>query len=284
MYYDIIVINIIIKMAEYKTWVFILFFIILIIIVTYVSVKNFLKKEKIQEGINWPKVPSPKEIGDKMRADFDRIGDKAREVGDKMKGGFEEIGNKMAGFFKDLLNRFKKMGGGLLGIFDGIGDQFVGIGEGLRLGFNDIGLLFEYTGEFILTYAFCGVKFITNLKTCFFYYMIDTILQIMYLPARLFIFIIWLSLYKGVYKLEAKFWNNIRRLDNFNFNYTGVYFTRWPKNIRDLCYNCKRLKVSVLKRKAQDVHDDFDIKMPQLLKKGIDRIKRGSNDLLGAFK
>lgn len=271
-------------MAEQKTWVFILFFIILIILLTIISVQKFIKKEKVQEGINWPKIPSPKEIGDKMRADFDRIGDKAREVGNKMKGGFEEVGNKMGGFFKDLMNRFKKIGDGLLGIFDGIGNEFVGIGEGLRLGFDDIGLLFEYTGEYILTYTFCGVKFISNLKTCFFYYMIDTILQIFYLPVRLFLFIIWISFFKGVYKLEAKAWKNIRLLDNLNFSYTGIYFTRWPRDIRELCYNCKRLKVSVLKGKAQDVDDDFNIKMPQLLRKGIDQMKRGSDDLLGAFK
>ena len=271
-------------MEEHKTWVFMLFFIIFIIIISIVSYKNFMeKKEGFKEGIDWPKIPSPQEIGDRMRADFDRIGDKAREVGDKMKGGFNEIGDKMGGIFKDIINRFKKMGDGLLGIFDGIGMEFTGLGEGLRLGFDDIGALFEYTGEFLLTYCMCGVKFITNIKSCFFYYMIDTILQIFYLPVRIFLFILWFF-YPGIYKLESSFWKNINRLDNLNYNYTGVYFTRWPRDIRELCYNCKRLKVKVLKQKAQDVDDDFNIKMPQILQKGVNRIKQGGDDFLGAFK
>jgi hypothetical protein len=271
-------------MEQHKTWLFILFFIIFIIVLLIASYKNFMeKKEGFKEGIDWPKIPSPQEIGDRMRADFDRIGDKAREVGDKMKGGFNEIGDKIGGVFKDIIERFKKIGYGFDNIFKGIGDEFVGLGEGLRLGFDDIGSLFEYTGEFLLTYTMCGVKFVSNIASCFFYYMVDTILQIFYLPVRIFLFILWF-IYPGVYKIETLFWKQVHKLDNLNYKYTHIYFTRWPKEIRDLCYNCKRLKVQVLKRKAQDVDDDFNIKMPQLLKKGVDRMKKGGDELLGAFR
>jgi len=267
-------------MNEYATWLFI---VLTIILIMFLFLKTD-KKEGFKEGIDWPKIPSPQEIGDRMRADFDRIGDKAREVGDKMKGGFNEIGDKIGGVFKDIIERFKKIGYGFDDIFKGIGDEFVGLGEGLRLGFDDIGLLIEYTGEFLLTYTMCGVKFITNIASCFFYYMVDTILQIFYLPVRIFLFIIWASFYKKVYNLETKFWDNINKLDNLNYKYTGVYFTRWPKKIRDLCYNCKRLKVQVLKNKAGDVQDDFDIRMPRLLQAGVNRMKKGGDELLGAFR
>lgn len=267
-------------MKEQRTWLFIVLVILLIIIL----MMHRFQKEGFKEGINWPKIPSPREIGDRMRADFDRIGAKAREVGEKMEGGFRKIGDDIGGVFKNIIERFKKIGYGFDNIFKGIGDEFVGLGEGLRLGFDDIGSLFEYTGEFLLTYTMCGVKFVSNIASCFFYYMIDTILQIFYLPVRIFLFIIWLTFYNKVYKLETKAWNNITKLDNLNYSYTGVYFTRWPKKIRDLCYNCKRLKVKVLNRKAQDVDDDFNIKMPQLLQKGVNRMKKGGDELLGAFR
>jgi hypothetical protein len=267
-----------------KTWVFILFFIILLIILVIISVQSFIKKRKVQEGIDWPKVPSPEEIGNKMKSDFDEIGRKAREVGTKMEGGFKQMGDEIGKPFKELAERFKRIGTGFEDIFGGIGDEFLGLGEGLKLGFEDIGRLIEYTGEFILTYCVCGVKYITNLSNCFFYYMIDVIIQILYLPVRLFLFIIWAFLYKGVYKMEALFWKYVNKLDNLNFSYTGFYVTRWPLEIRNLCYNCKRLKVQVLKNKAQDVNDDFDIRMPQILQKGVNRMKRGGNELLGAFR
>jgi len=269
-------------MKEYKTWVFILFFIILIIVLQS-SMHDYNKREGFKEGIDWPKIPSPEEIGDKMRADFDRIGQEATKIGRQMEGGFQEMGRTIEKPFRELGDRFRKIGDGFRDIFEGIGDEFLGLGEGLRLGFDDIGLLIEYTGEFILTYCMCGVKFITNLTTCFFYYMIDMILQIFYLPVRLFLFLLWAFAYNKVYKYEAMFWSNINKLDNLNFSYTGIYFTKWPKNIRDLCYNCKRLKVQVLKNKAQDVDDDFNYKMPRILQKGVNRMKHGGDELLGAF-
>jgi hypothetical protein len=149
-------------------------------------------------GIDWPHVPSPQEIGDKMRSDFDEIGKKAREVGSQMEGGFRKLGDQISGPFREIGERFKLMGYGIQDIFLGIGDEFLGVGEGLRLGFDDIGLLIEYTGEFILTYCMCGVKYMTNLSNCFFYYMVDICLQIMYLPIRIFLFIIWGLLYKEI--------------------------------------------------------------------------------------
>jgi hypothetical protein len=113
--------------------------------------------------------------------------------------------------------------------------------------------------------------------------MIDTILQIFYLPVRLFLFVIWIFFYRKIYEIESKFWGNIRKADNLFNSYTGVFLTRWPKKIRDMCYNCKRLKVSVLKGKAKDIDDDFNYRMPEILQKGVNRMKKGGDEFKSAF-
>jgi len=304
-------------MKEFNITIFVIFFTILILVLIMSSIETMFqinkKKEGFKEGIDWPKVPSPSEIGDSMKKFFDDIGNKATEAGNVVKGGIEkgvgeikgkfvEFGEKITALgatitseftkiggtitekFKELTKRMNRMGSGLKGIFDGIGMEFTGLGEGLRLGFDDIGLLFQYTGEFLLTYCFCGVKFITNLNTCILYYAIDAVGQIIYLPFRVMFFVIYLSVYNDIYSQVDKIWNQIRDLDQMNYNYTGVYLTRWPRTIRDLCYNCKRLKVSVLNQKAKDINDDFNIKMPELLNKGVDKMKASGNDFTDAFK
>ena len=298
---------------------FIIFFTILIIVLIMSSIETMVNMERKREGfkegagIDWPKVPSPSEIADQMKGFFNMIGDKAKAAGDTVMSGingvvndlkgkfqeladkakalgeqitseFKKIGNEITSKFAELTKRMNKMGSGLKGIFDGIGMEFTGMGEGLRLGFDDIGLLFQYTGEFLLTYCFCGVKFITNLNNCILYYAIDAIGQIIYLPFRVMFFVIWLSVYKDIYSQEAKIWSQIHDLDQMNYNYTGIYLTRWPRTIRDLCYNCKRLKVSVLNQKAKDINDDFNIKMPELLNKGVRKMQESGDDFTSAFK
>lgn len=279
-----------------------LFLLTLIFIIVHFQNKTIeFKKEGFKEGIDWPHVPSPDEIRDKMNNDFNKIKDgaekvgkdiegAARKVGDEMTHGFDEVtkgfsslGEIITKPFKDLQTRFEKIGGGLKNIFIGIEDEFNGLGDGLRLGFTDIGLLIEYTGEFVLTYCFCGVKFITNLSSCIFYYFIDACLQAFYLPIRISLYIIKLFIYKNIYFWEDKFWLSVRRIDNKLFTYIGFYLTKWPRNIRDLCYNCKRLKVKVLKNKAEDVNNDFNHKMSVLLQKGIDKMQYGANEFKSAF-
>ena len=243
-------------MDEHRLGIFIFLFILFLTIIIIIEFTKMHKKEGFQEGFD---------IGKEISKAFNGIGDKIQKP------------------FTALNERLRQVGIGFKDIFTGIGDEFVGIGNGLRLGFEDIGLLFEYTGEFSITYILCAVKFIKNLSSCFFYYMVDTILKIFYLPIKLFLFIISLCGLTYIYEMEKIFFQNVNSADGFLFNLTGISMTRWPKDIRNLCYNCKRLKVEVLTRKAKEVNNDFNYKMPEYLQKGITKMDNGAKNLLKAF-
>lgn len=275
-------------MAEkFKNVLFTMLFLLSFIIILFINIKFFTKKqsnEKMQEGLKMPKIPSPKEIANKVKEDtekkFKKVGDSFKKVGSDIKGGFSKIGD----VFKDLKKRFQMIGKGFDDIFGGIGDEFVGLGQGLRKGFIDIGDLIKYSGEFVLTYMICGVKYITNLHRCIFYYLFDLFLNILYfISIKLVLCIIWF-VYPQIFELEKIVWAKIiHPIDDKFFSYVGFYLTRWPRSVRDLCYNCKRLKVSVLKQKANDVDYDFKRGIPKLLQKGTDRIKKGGEEIKSAF-
>lgn len=271
---------------KFKNILFSVLFLLSFIIILFINIKFFIKpkKDTLEEGLKMPKIPSPKEIANKVKEDterkFKKVGDSFKKVGSDIKGGF----SKITDVFKDLKKRFQSIGKGFDNIFGGIGDQFVGLGKGLRRGFIDIGDLIKYSGEFLLTYMICGVKYITNLHRCIFYYLFDLFLNILYfISIKLVLCIIWF-VYPKIFELEKIVWAKIiRPIDDKIFSLVGFYFTRWPRSVRDLCYNCKRLKVSVLKRKANDVDYDFKRGIPKLLQKGTDRIKKGGEEIKSAF-
>jgi hypothetical protein len=137
-----------------------------------------------------------------------------------------------------------------------IGNLIPRIFKGLVRGFKDIGLLIAYVGEFFITYIMCGVKFLINLPQCFIYYAIVTFGYIVYLPISIMLWISWMF-GANLYKIEKTIWNYIYDFDSYLYGYLGFNLTKWPKNVRDKCYNCKRLKTSTLKRKAKEINDDF---------------------------
>jgi hypothetical protein len=240
-------------------------------------------KNAMNEFVEMLKRISPERIQQELRAPFDRMRDVFQKPIDDARKGFEKSNKKISGPFEDFFNRMRRVGDGMKDIFEGIGDEFVGLGTGLRLGFTDIGLLLEYTGEYMITNILCGLKMLFSLPFCAFFYMMDIFGQILYMPIRILLFLIYSSVSKNIYELETYVWKQIRAMDNIVFENIGYYLTRWPKNIRDQCYNCKRLKLSVLQRKADDVNTDFRVRMPDLLGGGVKRMMYGGDEILSAF-
>jgi uncharacterized protein YycO len=74
-------------------------------------------------------------------------------------------------------------------------------------------------------------------------------------------------------------WVNSKIYTTFGFN-----IIRWPKNVRDECYNCKRLKTSVLMQKGKEIDYDFKHNIPNIMKKGGRQIKLGGRQINRAFK
>lgn len=191
--------------------------------------------------------------------------------------------NQLTDFFQSIPRRVNNLGDGFNNIFNGIGSEFVGLGLGLSLGFGDIITLIEYTFEFIKTYIMCGVHFLTNIRQCIFYYLLEALGQMLYLPFRIILWVLkmfGLNLYPAV----DKSWSFIDYLDECIFKFGGFHIVHYPKNIRQLCYVCKRLKVNVLTNKATDVNTDFKERIPEMLKRGINTINKGKRQLDDVIK
>jgi hypothetical protein len=186
-------------------------------------------------------------------------------------------------FFHSIPRRVTNLGDGFTNIFDGIGSEFVALGMGIELGFGDIVTLIQYTFEFLMTYIKCGVYFISNIRNCFFYYLLEIVGQIIYLPFRI---LFWLLNLFGlnVYGIVDKIWSAIDDLDTYIYTSAGFHIVHYPKSIRQQCYVCKRLKVKVLTNKAKDVSDDFKYKIPEIMTRGIATINKGKDQLDSVIK
>jgi hypothetical protein len=212
------------------------------------------------------------DFGDQIKDSFGKL-DKINDVTNSIKDAFEKI-PKM----------FAALGVGLNDIFGGIGDEFNGVVDGVGDGFGDIITLIKYTFEFLFTYLMCGVKFMRNIHTCIFYYSLQAAGQIIYLPVRIMLWFLYAFIgFTSIYDTETYLWDEIEKVDTLCFTYLGFHFTHYPRNIRDDCYNCKRLKASALTNKANDIQYDFTEGISKKLTAGTDRIKRGADEILHIF-
>jgi hypothetical protein len=210
----------------------------------------------------------------------------------KVKGFFDDIIAKITSgfavitnFFNDFINRMKKMGTAIKNIFGGIGTEFTGLGEGLNLGFTNIGVLFKWTGEFVFSYIKCGINYIKNLHRCIFYYVLDTLGYTLYgLFVGIPLWILKTFMKRDLYGTVDRLWDKIYEYDAYIYGFAGFHIAHYPKNIRDLCYNCKRMRIDALKNKVSEINYDFLVKMPELLNKGVVEMNRGGDDFLSAFK
>lgn len=269
----------------YKNYYYIIFIILvlLLIFIKYNKKEGF--QETFKEGLD---------IGGEMRKTFEKP---FKKLGDDIKGPFVKFGNDTAGKFNDIFkqladfgnkikkfgDRFKDIGFGIKDIFEGIGDQFKYLGIGIGRGVEDIGLLIAYASAFVFSYVICGVKYISNLPSCILYYIVDAFFAILYLPIRITLWVLFTFLNTNLYPTEKKLWDFAYWIDSKIYTAASFNILRWPKNIRDQCYNCKRLKTRVLMRKAGEIDYNFKVRIPNLLKKGVDKMRGGGDKIKRGF-
>jgi len=266
----------------YKDYYYILFIILVLLLIFIKYFKKEERKEERKEGFK-----EGLDVGDEMRKTFEKP---FKKLGDDIKGPVMKFGNDVGGKFGNIFKqlaefgqRFKKIGYGFKDIFEGIGDEFKYLGIGIYRGFEDIGLLIAYATEFVFSYIMCGVKYISNLPNCILYYITDALIQALYLPIRITLWFLSSFLKINLYPTEKKIWGYAEWIDSKIYTAVGFNLLRWPKNIRDQCYNCKRLKTKVLINKAREIDYDFKVGIPKILKKGTDRIKKGGEEMKQGF-
>jgi len=189
----------------------------------------------------------------------------------------------MEKFFKTFPKRFKYVFGGVGGIFIGVLETIEGIFNGTFLGIIQTGELIEYVGEFLFTYLKCTVKMLTNLWSCFFYYIVELFLQILYLPVRIMLFVSKQIFGVDLYAREKQAFQGLYDLSYFMYKYTGYHFMYWPKDIRERCFVCVRLKTSTVEWKAGEVDKAFSKGLPKAIKKGDLQIRQAVEYIKAAF-
>jgi len=168
-------------------------------------------------------------------------------------------------------------------IITGVGETFLGSIETLAFSIPDIFDGIVTLIEFSLSNLFCFIKILGNFKSCIFYYILDIIGQLMYLPIRITLWAVKQFLKVNVYPLEQKIWEYIDLADCALHKFTGFYLTHYPPNVIDDCYNCCRVKTSVLYQKGQQINDDINKYAPDLLWPGIKNIEKGAQKFMNPF-
>jgi hypothetical protein len=189
---------------------------------------------------------------------------------------------KLIEFMITLPARIANLVVGTTNILIGIGLSAMHLGEIVPMVFLDWLMILGYMFEFVKTYTVCSVYFLTNIKNCILYYVIEMFGVLLYMPIRIMLLIFKLF---GVnlYPLEKKVWESLDKLDRYVVGNLGFHIIYWPKAIRNQCFNCKRLKIDILMQRAGDVGDDFFVKIPALIKNAIPLFITGANELGNIF-
>jgi hypothetical protein len=138
-------------------------------------------------------------------------------------------------------------------------------------------------GTFILTNTICLARGIGSLPECIFFYIIDIIIQLLYLPVRVILWFIYTFIKIDLYAIQNKLWGLAVNFNDFMYGIIGFDLIYWPPYVRNKCYSCKRLKLSVVNEKANQLGDDFMNKVAPKLWPGIDHIMQGANELMNPF-
>jgi hypothetical protein len=168
-------------------------------------------------------------------------------------------------------------------IMSGAGLTFMGTIETLAVGLPDIidGTITVF--QFAISNLICALKLLSNFHKCFFYYLLDIVGQLLYLPIRITFWAFKAFLNINMYPIEKQLWDYVEIFDCFLFSYIGFHIAHYPQNVHDDCYNCCRVKTSALIRKGMKIQEDVMETAPNLLIPGINLITRGAQSFMNPF-
>jgi len=195
-----------------------------------------------------------------------------------MVDGLEEI----FGFVTKIGDFFSDLAGGAEDMLDGLGQEIVEAPVGVAILATDVIRTVSFGIAFIITNAICAVKSIQNFYFCFIFYIFEFLGQLAYLPIRLMLVIASFAII-NVYSYERKAWEQIEKLDRFLFSFIQFHISHYPKQIRDKCYNCKRIKITSMGNILLGDIKDLSGPIPNNLFGGIGKMAKGFNRMLNAF-
>jgi hypothetical protein len=225
----------------------------------YSSVEDYEnEKEGFKEGIK-----SIKEItneaknlfsGKSIKKTFEKPVNDIKDAIMKPINEIANIVNTIDEAFKSIPKRAKMFRHAFENVGEGIKLEFINIGESLDIGFKDIFSFIRAAGD-------CGVKYVTNLRSCMIWYILDLIGTTIYnifvvLPVFIVKFITGFNLQPYV-DLVHKY---IDILDSYFKYFTcGDSFLHFPPWVIKLCYSCD------LEREIKKIDRDWNETIPKLL-------------------
>lgn len=179
--------------------------------------------------------------------------------------------------------RFRNLGASFENIFTGVIEEFIAMGYAFQLGFNSIAEMVYFVFAFVGSYMECGVKFAQNIFYCIPFYIFDIIRQVLYLPIRLLLWVFSTFLAIDLYPNEKKIWNGLEHMDKVLFPYIGFHIIHYPKEVRENCYVCVRLKEKVVVDKAKEVDETFRKDIPEMFGRSKDKLNKGRRQFHEVF-
>ena len=148
-------------------------------------------------------------------------------------------------FMKKTPRRFRNFFVAYQRVMEGVFEEVVAFGQALEMGFDSVAALVYYFSVYVGSYLTCGVKFISNIFTCLPYYILEIIGQILYLPIRLLLWLLFLA-QVDLYPAEKNAWYGLKIINDFLRPIIGFHIIHFPERIRKNCYTCVRLRDDAL--------------------------------------
>jgi len=195
--------------------------------------------------------------------------------------------SKIGDFFKKIGRAFDAIRGvqqGMQDIFEGLLIEMTAGPIGYSYAVKDLFQLTEYLFIFIFTHLECMNKISKNYVTCFLTYSVDFLIGLVLLVPCAALYLTCFMTGWDYNQQIDKMKRMAEELDAHIFGIFGAHIIHWPKPIRDMCYNCKRLRPEALVAKTMDVEYDITGRIATLAVGGVMKMFGGVGKITDALK
>jgi len=191
---------------------------------------------------------------------------------------------KLIGIIPELINRVRLLADGMISTLTGLEQEAEGVAKSSGVLLDHFSTLFQYLAVFSATYISCGIYFLSKIRSCMIYYILDIIGQILYLPVRIFVWILKTIRLINLQPYVDKIWEYMEKLDMIIYTKLKFHIIHYPRSVRENCYVCKRLKMSVVGKQTEIIAEDFGPDgIGRDLVAGGENLMRALNDFMGVF-
>jgi hypothetical protein len=195
--------------------------------------------------------------------------------------------SQIGDFFRKIGTAFDAIRGvqqGMQDIFEGLATEMAAGPIGFSYAVKDLFQLTEYIFVFIFTHLECMNKISKNYVTCFLTYTVDFMIGLVLLIPCTALYLTCFLAGWDYNEQTGKIKRMTEEVDEHIFGIFGIHIIHWPKPIRDMCYNCKRLRPEALVAKTMDVEYDMTGRIATLAVGGVMKMFGGVGKITDALK